>query len=101
YRSPDYFYGPSLDYDYIHTGPAAPSSAVALSGDFPATLVLEFPAPARVWLDDKELSGETETVRTITSPVLRPGQQYTFHVRARWKANNKTFEYTREAALGP
>lgn len=79
---------------------APPAHVVELSGEAAATLTLEFPAPATVWLDGKEVPGKADAIRTITSPVLRPGQEYTFHVRARWNADGKTYEYSRNVALG-
>jgi hypothetical protein len=33
--------------------------------------------------------------------VLRPGEQFTYHIRARWEKDGKTFEYKRDVALGP
>jgi len=78
-----------------------PPYIVSLSGEYPATLVMEFPAAARVWLNDKEVAGEPAATRTVVSPVLRPGQQYTFHLRAQWKLKDKTYEYTRDAVAGP
>jgi len=78
-----------------------PTRIVELSNEFPATVTLEFPAAANVWLDGKPVEGETGKERVLTSPVLRPGQQYTFKVKARWDANGKTYEYTRDVALNP
>jgi uncharacterized protein (TIGR03000 family) len=78
-----------------------PQRVVELSNEFPATLTLEFPAAAKVWLNGKEVEGEAGKERVLSSPVLKPGQQYTFKVRAEWERNGKTYEYTREATLGP
>lgn len=80
--------------------PAPPTHIVELSGEATATLNLEFPAPATVWLDGKEVAGKPDTARAITTPVLRPGREYTFHVRARWNADGKTYEYNRDVTLG-
>lgn len=81
--------------------PSPPTHIVELSGQAPATLTMEFPAAATVWLDGKEVAGDAATVRALTSPVLRPGEQYTFHVRARWESNGTTYETTRDVPLGP
>jgi hypothetical protein len=97
-------YYPSNYYDDDQPPPiwyVPPTHTVQLSGEFPGTLILEFPTTARVWLEGRELVGKPDSICTLVSPVLRPGQQHTFHVRARWEANGKTFEYTREAELGP
>jgi uncharacterized protein (TIGR03000 family) len=93
--------GPS-DYSYApEPAPAQPAFVVELSGHATASLTLEFPAVATVWLDGKEVPGDPATLRTLTSPVLKPGEEYTFHVKARWAAGGKTYEYTRDVPLGP
>ena len=71
-----------------------------LSNEFPATLTVQFPAAAEVWLDGKKVKGEASTEQVLTSPVLAPGQKYTFAVRARWSSGGKTYEATRSVALG-
>lgn len=86
---------------FVVPPPPAPARVVELSGQFPATLTLDFPAPAEVWLDGKEVAGAAATTRTLTSPVVRPGEQYTFHVKARWRTNGRTYEYARDVPLGP
>ena len=99
-----YFAGPGFDYNEYAPppiAPVAPLHVVALSGEFPAILTLEFPAPATVWLDGREVTGEPDAVRVLASPVLKPGEQFTFRIRARWELNGKRYEYSREAALGP
>jgi len=111
----DQFYAPFTAYaggylpSDVLSGPAAgepvvevaPTRIVELSNEFPATVTLEFPAAAKVWLDGKPVEGETGKERVLTSPVLKPGQQYTFKVKAQWDANGKTYEYTRDVTVGP
>ncbi len=80
---------------------AGPSTALAVSGQLPATLVLQFPAAAKVWVDGTEVAGEPDTDWTLTSKVLRPGETATFRVRGRWEAGGKTYEAVREVPLGP
>ena len=96
--------GPGSYYDEYAPqpiAPVAPPRIVALSGEFPAVLTLEFPAPATVWLDGREVPGKPDAVRMLTSPILKPGEQFTFLIRARWEVNGKRYEYSRETALGP
>ncbi|QDU22447.1 hypothetical protein [Urbifossiella limnaea] len=81
--------------------PAEPSGAALVSGILPATLVLEYPAPAKVWLDGVEVPGDADTTWTFTSRDLKRGETVTFRVRGRWTANGKTFESEREVPLGP
>jgi uncharacterized protein (TIGR03000 family) len=95
---PSYYFDAASSFAYP---PAPPPYFVRLSGQLPATLDIEFPAPAKVWLNDKELSGKPSLTRSLTSAVLRSEQQYTFHIRARWEAKGKTFDYTRDITLGP
>jgi len=109
-----YDYGDGYDPDYDGYGPypwadpsagystgneSAPQRSVVLSGEFPAVLTLEFPAPAEVWLDGKKVGGEAANVRTLSSPVLRPGDRYTFHVKADWTVKGQTYGYNRDVTL--
>ena len=109
-------YNPWTGYGYSYGGllpafPAAPAPVtvepprrsdpvVVLAQEFPATLTLQFPAAAEVWLDGKKMTGEATAERALTSPVLTQTQQYTFAVRARWTTGGKTYEAKRSVALG-
>jgi len=66
----------------------------------PATLTLKFPAAAKVWLDGKTVAGEAAAERTLTSPSLRPGEKYTFKVKAEWTADGAAKTYDREVTVG-
>lgn len=107
YYSP-YFVGPGPNTQFIdpvyvpvpvRVGP--PEPAVVLAGEFPAALTLVFPAAADVWLNGEKVAGDAAAERTLTSPVLRPGEQFTFRVRARWAVNGQSYEATRDVTLGP
>ncbi|MBY0513903.1 MAG: hypothetical protein K2P78_08330 [Gemmataceae bacterium] len=78
-----------------------PDPPIRLSGEGPARLTLTFPAPAEVWLNGEKVEGEAAAERVLTSPQLRPAERFTFRVRARWRADGQTYEFTRELALGP
>jgi uncharacterized protein (TIGR03000 family) len=80
--------------------PVRPQPAVVLANQFPATLTLQFPASAEVWLGGKKLEGAASDERVLTSPVLASGQNYTFDVKARWKSGGKTYETKRSVTLG-
>jgi uncharacterized protein (TIGR03000 family) len=73
---------------------------VRLAEEFPATLALQFPAAAEVWLDGKKVSGVKEE-QVLTSPVLKPTQTYTFLVKARWRQGGKNYEANRAVTVGP
>jgi uncharacterized protein (TIGR03000 family) len=84
--------------------PAAPRRAepvVVLANEFPATLTVQLPAAAEVWLDGKKVKGDKAEEVVLTSPVLGPNQQYTFLVKARWTNKGKTYEAKRAITLNP
>jgi hypothetical protein len=88
---------------------------VAASGVSSATLAVQFPATAEVWVGGKKLQGDAVTERpmtssaliaaevhgsqptewTVTSPVLNPGETHTLEVKGRWSVGGKTFEASR------
>lgn len=76
------------------------SSGVVPVRDLPATLVLQFPNAAEVWVNGKKADGDTAPERVLTSPTLKPGEQYTFEVKARWMSGGKAYEATRTVTLG-
>jgi hypothetical protein len=78
-----------------------PTPTIVLANEFPATLTLQFPAAAEVWLGDKKVSDVAKEEQVLTSPVLKMGQLYTFEVRARWTTGGKTYETKRSVTLGP
>jgi len=99
-----YFVGPGPGVYADDPGYSAPLPAptpIFESGQMAAKLTLEFPAAAEVWLDGKEVTGDAAAVRTVSSPAIRPGEAYTFHVRARWQADGRTYETTRDVPVGP
>ncbi len=81
--------------------PRRTEPAVVLAREFPATLAIQFPAAAEVWLDGKKVSGSAKDEQLLTSPVLKPTQTYTFLVKARWEKGGKTYEAKRAVTLGP
>jgi len=81
----------------VPVGTADP--VVELSGEMPATLVLEFPAPAEVWVNGQKSPGEAQTEWTLTSPAVHVGSEYTFSVQGRWTANGKTYEFERSVPV--
>jgi uncharacterized protein (TIGR03000 family) len=95
--SPYPWVDPSVGYDSWNV--PEPQRIVELSGEFPAVLTLEFPAPAEVWLDGKKVEGKAAAVRTISSPILKPGDRYTFHVKAGWTVKGQTYGYNRDVTL--
>lgn len=72
---------------------------IDVSGTSRATLVLQFPAAAEVWVDGKKGDGDATTEWTLTSPILNAGEKYTFDVTGRWKSGGKAFESQRTVAV--
>ncbi len=60
----------------------------------PATLTLELPAVADVWLDGEKQASSADATRTLKSPPLKLGAEYTFRIRARWTESGTTYETT-------
>ena len=81
--------------------PAPPSRIVELSGESKGSVTLQLPHAAKVWLDGRELEGGPAREWVLSSPVLRPDEQYTLNVVARWEADGKTYESTNKVTVGP
>jgi uncharacterized protein (TIGR03000 family) len=77
-----------------------PGRVVNLSNEFPAVLTLQLPRPGEVWLNGQKAAGPGEEL-TLVSRVLKPGERFTFDVKARWQKGGKTYEAKRSVALGP
>jgi uncharacterized protein (TIGR03000 family) len=82
--------------DYYYSTPAygdmtAPNysygAASQPAADNEARLRVIVPPNARVWFDDKATS-QTGPVRFFESPVLTPGRDYTYDVKAQWRDEN-------------
>lgn len=82
------------------SGVSPPSAAAwpAVSGESSATLVVEFPAAAELWVGGLKRN-EATPEWALTSPALKPGESHTFEVRGRWKAGGKTFEATKSVTV--
>jgi hypothetical protein len=69
--------------------PSPPEPQILLANEFPATLTVQLPA------------GDNPKEYALISPVLKPGEQYTFAVNVRWMSGGKTYEAKRSVTLGP
>jgi uncharacterized protein (TIGR03000 family) len=56
------------------------------------------PADATVWVGNEQAS-KTGPVREFVSPVVAPGQLYSYTLRARWNQNGQLVEQTRQVAV--
>ncbi|QJW95502.1 hypothetical protein [Frigoriglobus tundricola] len=70
-----------------------------LSGEASATLVVQLPAAAEIWVGGKKVNGDPAAEWTLTSPTLKVGEAHTFEVKGRWKAGGKTFETSRSVTV--
>ncbi len=98
---PDGYVAPPVQQQVIVEQPRQPARTIVLANEFPATLVLQFPAVAEVWLNGKSVKGTASEERTLMSPVLKPGEKFAFEVKARWTNRGKTYESTETVTLGP
>lgn len=82
--------------EQFDNGPTAPGGRVVIPGnEFPATLVMQFPAEAEIWVNGQKSEEKAQEEWTLTSPVLKQGEEYTFKVKGRWKAGGKIYEVER------
>lgn len=101
YIEPPYYYEPVRPVVVgVPSVPQPPEPTIVLANEFPATLIVQFPAAADVWLNGKEVKGEAAEERTLTSPVLMPGASFAFEVKGRWTHGGKTYEANRTVKLG-
>lgn len=82
------------------TNPTAVRDNMILAkAEVPATLILQLPAPADVWLDGEKVGGPPAATRELASPPLRLGTEYTFRVKARWTLSGTDYEVERTSAI--
>jgi uncharacterized protein (TIGR03000 family) len=62
--------------------------------ELPATLTVEFPAPAAVWANGKPVSARSLQI-ALDTPPLRYGETFDIRIRARWEVKGKPVEYAR------
>jgi uncharacterized protein (TIGR03000 family) len=82
------YYGTYSAYRMQET--PAPANAV--------TIQMHVPSDARVWIDG-DATSQTGANREFVSPAVAPGQDYVYHIRVQWDANNKTQESTRDVLV--
>jgi uncharacterized protein (TIGR03000 family) len=87
---------------------AASTSAAVWAGDSPtsggpkvrraAQITIHVPAGAKVWFDG-EPTAQTGTTRVFASPLLEPGRDYHYEVRAQWQDGEGTVERSRRLSF--
>lgn len=92
--------GPIYPYGYRfprlepHAYTVVPEAPVAVDPGC-ALLDVRVPADAEVWLEGAKTQ-QTGDSRQFVSPPLKPGQDYHYEIKARWKQDGRDVEQTRE-----
>jgi uncharacterized protein (TIGR03000 family) len=98
YASAPYMNGlpPYAMYPTPASAPPAPTTIVLPTPpvELRARLTLNVPMRSKVWLGGKEMDANVSPL-VLESPVLQPGQSYTFDVKIVWPDGNKTEERAR------
>lgn len=76
-----------------------PPAPFALANIQPATLSMKLPGPGEVWVNGVKSGNKPNEEWTLTSPDLGEGEKFTFDVKARWEADGKNYECTREITV--
>lgn len=69
------------------------------SAEAAATLTLELPTAADLWVDGVKRDGQPTAKHTLTSKPLKLGSQHKFDLRARWTASGTTYELERTVTV--
>jgi uncharacterized protein (TIGR03000 family) len=98
--------GPGLPPDYrgpwpggaYYIEPTPVAVAPPLQADKVAQIVVQVPADAEVWIEDRPTK-QTGASRWFVSPVLNKGEGYEYRIRARWKEDGKDVDQTQRLAV--
>lgn len=106
YGSPYYGYGYGYPYGYgygysqfnyaLSTG-----STPIRAAQYPAGLTIQTPTASRMWVNGEQVKGDEVSEHTLTSPLLVPGENYTFNIKLRWTTGGKTYETSRAVVVRP
>jgi uncharacterized protein (TIGR03000 family) len=89
------------DYPSVTTPAASYPSyypAATAESDEKAHITANVPADARLWFDGT-LTKSTGPVREFSSPLLTPGRQYTYEVRATWNEDGHEVTQAKKLAV--
>jgi uncharacterized protein (TIGR03000 family) len=107
YNYPTYNYtAPSVYMLGTSAAPPGTGSEIYSSGyeppvpvDYSAPVQVRVPSgDAQVWFDDV-LTTQTGYLRSFNTPQLKPGVEYSYHVRARWTEDSKDIEQSRTVII--
>jgi uncharacterized protein (TIGR03000 family) len=77
----------------VAAAPAPVAPAVARAADSQATVVVQLPADARMWVDGK-LADLSSASRSFRTPALEMDRDYYYTIRAETRANGQTLAQT-------
>jgi uncharacterized protein (TIGR03000 family) len=78
------------------TTPTTPKTT--MDNAAPATIVVNVPADARLTIDG-EATTSTSAQRVFVSPVLNPGQEYHYTLKAEFQKDGKTVSVSKDIAV--
>jgi uncharacterized protein (TIGR03000 family) len=64
-----------------------------------ATLVIELPSDAKLFVDDKPTRSTSASRRVFQSPSLEPGSKYSYVLRAELERDGKKYQETKKVAV--
>jgi len=100
---------PAIVYPAVPAGPVAPPAVKPResvpppkgeTGALPAkaTMVVELPADAQLYIDDRLMASTSEN-RTFSTPILEPGQAFYYIVRAEMVRDGKAMTETKRVII--
>ena len=98
YGSTPYYYGDSGYYDYVPQTTPSYDDSLPAPTSAPAHINVSVPADAQIWVNGQKVDS-TGTTRSLTTPALSPGNQYTYDVKATWNDNGKPMTQTRQVIV--
>jgi uncharacterized protein (TIGR03000 family) len=101
--TPDYGPPPAPVYGSADPGTRAYPHDTAMQARPPvlekqARVLIRVPADAQLWVEETQ-TNQTGAQREFVSPELAPGKAFVYAVRARWQADGKTVDQTRQVEV--
>gem|GEM_PF-4569426 len=103
YYSYSYGYGYPYGYSRFSWMPFVSSTGRTpiRAAQYPAVLTIQSPTASRIWVNGEQVKGDDVIEHVLTSPLLVPGENYTFNIKLRWTVGGKTYETSRAVTVSP
>jgi uncharacterized protein (TIGR03000 family) len=98
WSSPAYDSGYYGSYGGVASSSPDAYAPATVQPDTRAQITVSLPADAEIWFEGTKMTS-TGSVREYQSPPLKPGNRYTYEVRARWNENGKELTQTQEVKV--